>query len=93
MALPKMTDALQAFSLSDPEYLLFCPDGEEAWLRKSFDNIPRYLFRVFTPKSRGTTDRTWTKSMDATFGNENYKVDIFARENKQRVASMLNRYL
>jgi len=31
--------------------------------------------------------------MDARFGKENYKVDIFERENKQQVASMLNRHL
>jgi hypothetical protein len=58
MALPEMADALWALSLSYPEYLLFCPSSEKFWLQENFDNIPRYLFRVFTPNSHGTTDRT-----------------------------------
>jgi hypothetical protein len=93
MALPEIADAIQALSLTDPEYLLFCPSSKEVWLREKFDDIPRYLFRVFTPNSRGRTDKTWTKYIDARSGNNNYKVDIFARENKQQVASMLNSHL
>ncbi|KAH6714553.1 hypothetical protein BKA61DRAFT_723336 [Leptodontidium sp. MPI-SDFR-AT-0119] len=93
MTLPEMADALQALSLSDPEYLLFNPNNESAWLQEKFDDIPRYLFRVFTPKSRGTTNESWTKSMDATDRAQNSRVDIFARENKKRVASMPNRHL
>lgn len=91
MAIPEMSDALKALRISDPEpeSLLFCPTGERAWLRES--GIPRYLFRVFTPKSRGTTDQSWTRSMDATDGIR--KVDIFARGNNEQVASMLNRHL
>jgi hypothetical protein len=93
MALPEMADALRALSLSDPEYLLFCPSSEKAWLREKFDDIPRYLFRVFTPKSSGTTDRSWTKSMDARNATENSRVDIFAREDNEQVASMLHTHL
>ncbi|CZT14014.1 uncharacterized protein RAG0_17818 [Rhynchosporium agropyri] len=89
MAHPEIADALQALSISNPEYRrLFCPDNPEL-----FDDIPRYLFRVVTPKSRGTTDKSWTRSMDATDGAQNSRVDIFARENKIQVASMLNRHL
>lgn len=93
MALPEVADALQALSISNPEYLLFCPSSENAWLREKFDDIPRYLFRVFTPNSRGTADESWTRSMDATDAAQNSRVDRFARENKRRVASMLNRHL
>lgn len=93
MALPEIADALQALSISDPEYLLFCPSSENAWLREKLDDIPRYLFRVFTPNSRGTTDESWTRSMDATDAAQNSRVDIFAREDKEGVASMLNRHL
>ncbi|KAG9242212.1 hypothetical protein BJ878DRAFT_184442 [Calycina marina] len=93
MALPDIADALQALSLSDPEHLLFYPGGENAWLWEKFNDIPRYLFRVFTPKSRGETNRIWTKSMDARDGNQNSRVDIFARESKEQVAGMLYRHL
>jgi hypothetical protein len=93
MAFPDIADKLLALSLSDPEYLLFCPSGDKAWLREKFDDIPRYLFRVFTPKSCGTTNRFWTKSMDARHSTENSRVDILAREDNEQVAGMLNTHL
>ncbi|KAH9204265.1 hypothetical protein DL95DRAFT_122063 [Leptodontidium sp. 2 PMI_412] len=93
MAFADITDELLALSLSDPEYLLFCPSGDEAWLQEKFDDIPRYLFRVFTPKWCGTTDRSWTKSMDARRATEKSRVDIFAREDNEQVARMLHRHL
>ena len=39
------------------------------------------------------TDKSWTRSMDATDRAQNSRVDIFAREDKKRVSSMLNRHL
>jgi hypothetical protein len=94
MAFGDLTDELQALSLSEPEYLLFNPTGDKAWLRRKFDDIPRYLFRVFTPKSdETTTDRVWVKSKDASHDSANSEVDILARDNNQQVASMLNRHL
>jgi hypothetical protein len=89
----EITDAFHAQSVSDPQYLLFRPGRENAWLREKFNEVPRYLFRVFTPKSRGETHRIWTKSMDAKDGNQNSRVDIFARESKEEVAGMLYRHL
>ncbi|KAI9768820.1 MAG: hypothetical protein M1840_004634 [Geoglossum simile] len=95
MALGGLTDELQALSLSgsDPECLLFCPTGDMEWLREKFHDIPRYLFRVFTPNSCGTTDRSWTKSMDARHGNASHKMDIFARDDNKQVAGMLYSHL
>ncbi|XMA13668.1 hypothetical protein WAI453_006459 [Rhynchosporium graminicola] len=89
----EITDAFHALSVADPEYLLFRPGLENARLSEKFNQIPRYLFRVFTPRSRGKTNWTWTKSMDARGGNRNSKVDIFARENRAEVAGMLYRHL
>jgi hypothetical protein len=91
MALGNLTDELQALSLS--ECLLFCPTGDKEWLREKFDDIPRYLFRVFTPNSCGTTDWSWTKSMDARHDSASYKMDIFARDDNKQVANMLYRHL
>lgn len=93
MTLPDIADELRALSLSDSEYFLFRPSSDKAWLREKFDDIPRYLFRVFTPKSCGTTDRFWAKSMDARHATENSRVDIFAREDNEQVASMLHTHL
>ena len=78
----------------DPEWLLFDPTGPKAWVRDKFDDIPRYLFRVYTPKSRGITDAIWTKSMDARLGSLiPSDRDIFARDNDRQVAGMLHRHL
>ncbi|KAL3420692.1 hypothetical protein PVAG01_07137 [Phlyctema vagabunda] len=88
-----IADELQALSLLDSEYLLFNPRGDKAWLQEKFDDIPRYLFRVFTPKSCGKTDGSWTKSMDARRVTEKGRVDIFTREDNEQVASMLNAHL
>ena len=93
MGFPDRADDLLALSLADPEYLLFCPSGDKAWLREKMEDIPRYLFRLFTPKSSGTTDRSWTKSVDARYASKGHKVDVFARDDNRRVASMLNAHL
>lgn len=93
MALRDLTDALHVLALSEPEYLLFNPTGEKFWLRERFDVIPRYLFRIFTPKSDGTTDKFWVKSKDARYGRSDNKVHILSRDHDQEVASMLNRHL
>ena len=91
MALLELTDQLQAVSLS--EYLLFSPTGDKAWLREKFDDIPRYLFRVSTPRSDGTTDKVWVRSKDAKFFPVDGTVDLFANSNDREAASMLNRHL
>ena len=90
MATTDLAVGLQSLSLTSPELLLFKPDESTDF---ALDDIPRYLFRVFTPHSRGTTDSTLTKSMDAKYENPAYKVDIFSRDDKHRVAGMINRHL
>lgn len=57
------------------------------------DETPRYLFRVFTPYSQGTTDMHWVKSMAASDELPCSKADIFWMKNKQLAAGMLNRHL
>ena len=87
-----IADGLGSLSLTPPEFLPFNPP-EGHWLRTTFNGVPRYLFRVYTPKSRGSTDRIWTKSMDAKDDKESSQLDIFARDDKEAVAAMLNRHL
>jgi hypothetical protein len=93
MALGDLADELQTLSLSEPEYLLFNPTGDKSWLRERFDDIPRYLFRVFTPKSDGTTDRFWVKSQDAKYSRANSTVDILSMDDDHLAAKMLNKHL
>lgn len=97
MASPDLIDSLQALSLdpspdTDPECLPFCPTGTQARLQQRSE-VPRYLFRVYTPRSAGVTDKLWTKSMDARHDHADCKVDILARRDDSRVADMLNRHL
>lgn len=80
-----MSQILQVH-LEEKEYLLFNP-------RNDAGETPRYLFRVFTPHSQGTTDTHWVKSMAASDGLACGETDIFSLKNKQRAADMLNRHL
>lgn len=94
MAAEDLIVAYEALSLSESrEYLLFRPNNEKAWLRETFKDTPRYLFRVFTPRSAGMTDHLWTKSMAARNGKKNSTIDVFARDNDTGVADMLNTHL
>jgi len=54
--------------------------------------LPRYLFRISTPKSDGTTDEIWVKSKDARYNRDNNDVDIFS-QGEQEVGCMLDRHL
>ena len=88
-----LIDDVQALSLSEPEYLLFNPIGDKAGLRAKLDDVPRYLFRISTPKSDGTTDKFWVKSKDARHGRMNSREDVLELDDNQQVASLLNRHL
>ncbi|KAH7116296.1 hypothetical protein EDB81DRAFT_848325 [Dactylonectria macrodidyma] len=87
-----LTATFQNLSLGDPSFLTFNPIGENVWIRANFEHIPRYLIRIFTPQSAGSTDEFWAKSRDARYGNEFTAVDIFMRDN-DHVANMLNTHL
>ncbi|KAK4245800.1 hypothetical protein C7999DRAFT_16027 [Corynascus novoguineensis] len=99
MASQALTEGLQALSLYDADFnpdpnpvcLPFCPTGDKEWVQEKFE-VPRYLFRVFTPKSCGYTDILWAKSMDARGAKSTSSLDIFARDDK-RVAEMLYLHL
>lgn len=90
MSLIDLENGLNGLTLADPECLPFGPPEKIGGL---IDDIPRYLFRVFTPRSRGATDTSWTKSMDARDGEMTSRVDIFARPDQQQVAEMIHRHL
>ncbi len=87
-ALDDISEGLQPLRLDPPDCLPFNPSGKTDWLRARFNNVPRYLFRVFTPVSRGAIDRIWTRSMDATDGIPNARLDIFARDDEREVADL-----
>ncbi|KAF2787277.1 hypothetical protein K505DRAFT_353938 [Melanomma pulvis-pyrius CBS 109.77] len=93
MALESLEDQLTSLNLSPDEYLAYNPSKDRPWLLQKFDNIPRYLFRVYTPRSCGITDTSWTKSKNSRYGNQASRHDIFARTDDKAVAAMLHRHL
>lgn len=93
MALANVVNEMQALRLSEASFLLFEPNDNYAWLRQNLNDIPRYLFRITTPRSDGTTDELWTKSKDARYDRPHSAVDILARQDKSEVARMLLRHL
>ena len=87
-----LVDGLTALGLSTSEELLFCPSGNKEWLSRTFHEIPRYLFRVYTLKSKGETTTSWARSMAAANAVSNSRIDIFDRDDKL-VARMLRQHL
>ncbi|KAK3944048.1 hypothetical protein QBC46DRAFT_417044 [Diplogelasinospora grovesii] len=75
-----------------PDCLPFNPTGAKAWIRDEIDKVPRYLFRVFSEKSDGSSKADWIKSVDATSGRRDGRVDIFDCSDA-RVAVMLLEHL
>ncbi|KAJ5654115.1 hypothetical protein N7490_001118 [Penicillium lividum] len=90
-----LTQSLDALSLNrdEPDSLVFTPHNHVAWLRGSFDQVPRYLFRVsFGDKSDGETTNIWAKSKYAKDGTPGQEIDIL-KGDRVEMARMLNSHL
>ena len=87
-----LADGFQALSI-DSDHLLFNPQQDKASLREKFNTIPRYLFRVSTPKSDGTTDKIWVKSKDARWVKDSRRIDFLSIQDKKEAAAILNKHL
>jgi hypothetical protein len=57
IAVQNLTNALDVLKFSEPEYLLFNPTRRNSLLREGFNDMPRYLFRIFTLMSDRETNR------------------------------------
>lgn len=90
MAPEDLANQLGDLNLADAECLPFRPTKDVVG---KLDEIPRYPFRVFTEKSCGTTNKTWAKSKHARDAAEDYNEDLFARDDKNRVADMISSHL
>lgn len=80
----------------EPEQLLFNPNPNSGVAESVLDNVPRYLFRVATPKSAGITNETWVRSDAAIWDRDASMEDIFFNlDTKKRteVAEILNLHL
>ncbi|KAI0126203.1 hypothetical protein BJ170DRAFT_463584 [Xylariales sp. AK1849] len=74
------------FADRDPDEVPFHPS--DAVAKRS--EVPRYLFRVFSPASAGGNNNEWIRSEDALKG---ITTDVFAHRDVSRVAIALNEHL
>ncbi|KAF2143151.1 uncharacterized protein K452DRAFT_193527, partial [Aplosporella prunicola CBS 121167] len=61
--------------------------------QQNFDDVPRYLFRIFTPNITGAINTSWVRSTAAIYARSESRVDVFDRNDDPRVASMINGHL
>ncbi|KAL6695679.1 hypothetical protein J3F84DRAFT_341301 [Trichoderma pleuroticola] len=92
MAAGGLEEQLRGLNLDGADHLLFLPLEKIERRGEQFDEVPRYLFRVFTKYSQGSTDLTWAKSIDAKNGSADSNVDLFSRD-KTWAAKMVNGHL
>jgi len=95
-----LTEAVKNAHLSPPpgesEQLLFRPQADSGLAQRALDKIPRYLFRVVSPHSDGTTDETWVRSESAYQNWGSSREDIFLNLNSEKrttIAQTLNLHL
>lgn len=77
MDVSSLTAATRNLYLGEPECLPFCPQEENIINRQALGNIPRFLFRVATPKSRGENHETWMRSNAAIRNSSICREDVF----------------
>ncbi|KAL5092170.1 hypothetical protein Trisim1_002058 [Trichoderma cf. simile WF8] len=92
MAVGDLGEQLHGLNLDDADHLSFLPLGEIERRGEQFDEVPRYLFRVFSAYSQGSTNMNWVKSLDAKNETADSNVDLFSRD-KIQAAEMVNRHL
>lgn len=90
MSVETLASSFQSIALADAESLPFSPPENVRQRLGPLGPIPRYLFRVYTPKSQGETNHSWVKSMVAR--NATNAVDLFQHGDK-KAAGIINRHL
>ena len=98
-----LTEAMERTNLSgrhsrleELEQLLFQPQPESDVAETALDNIPRYLFRISSPRSDGFTNEIWVKSEAAHRNKISSTEDIFFNlDNEKRadIAQILSLHL
>lgn len=92
MAVAELTDTLRDISLHD-NALLFSPNAHARWSNLTLEHVPRFLFRVYTPRSDGFTDETVASSRDASLGVEGSNEDVFATQTPAVTAKLIADHL
>ena len=92
MALAELTETLQNATLDDSA-LLFSPHAHARWSTLELKPIPRFLFRVYTPRSDGFTDKEEASSRDATSEEHESNEDVFATQTPEATAQLIADHL
>ncbi|KAH9811372.1 hypothetical protein Tdes44962_MAKER10401 [Teratosphaeria destructans] len=79
MAFEALSSAFSNASLDDRP-VLFSPSSYPRWTERALEPVPRFLFRVYTPRSDGFTDDTVVCSRDANAGKPGSTKDVFATQ-------------
>lgn len=78
------------------EQLLFRPQANSGIAETVLNDIPRYLFRVASPRSDGNTNEIWVRSESARRNRNSSTEDIFSNldsEKRTEIARTLNLHL
>lgn len=96
----QLTENMENTRLSDgpteSEQLLFMPQADSGIGDMALHHIPRYLFRVASPRSDGNTNETWVRSESAHREKDSSMEDIFFNLNSEKranIAKILNLHL
>lgn len=91
----ELNNLLDRMTLKDPctdDCLPFSlPHFVDSNHRTHLSPLPRYLFRLSTPRSDGITNDEWAKSKDARAGLR--QEDIFSRSDRQQAAAEISDHL
>ena len=92
MALTELAKDLKTTTL-DGHVVRFSPRTYARWSNFELQPIPRFLFRVYTPKSDGFTDEHTVSSRDAAAGQHLSDEDIFSTQTPEETARLIADHL
>jgi hypothetical protein len=92
MTVDELIDNVRNTTLNDTA-LLFSPHLYPRWSRLKLNPIPRFLFRVYTPRSDGFTNETVASSRDAASELRGSNEDIFATNKLYETAELVADHL
>ncbi|KAK0301873.1 hypothetical protein LTR82_018086, partial [Friedmanniomyces endolithicus] len=88
-----LTEQLWCADLTERTCVPFEPSAVAQETSPTLSPIPRYLFRVYTPRSDGYTDDEWAKSRDAAKEEEAAETDLFKRPDHELTAKQIYEHL
>jgi len=93
MSVEDITERLQAVTVTASDCVPFHPTATPRWRDLQLSAIPRYLFRISTPRSACSIDDVWAKSADAVLTPELSGDDIFQTRSDSEAAHSVANHL